>query len=269
MIGMDGYHGYKASVPHVHSHFGSKACFRPRSFMEQFAKCISDHEGKCDVILGRKQERQTLLLDVEQMKIVEATTSEKYFCLGYVWGGTPTYQLTSNMVDELKESHSLCRYEHCLSRAASQAITIARSMKQRYLWVETLCIIQDDASHKHGQILNTDIIYGHAAMTIILASAPSTNHSTLRHDEGEAHYMNDLDPEDYQELLGRIERKMGVQVQYSEDFGSRPTSVVVYPIRAWIFQEMLSRRLLYITSWGSFYACRNTRVPGDLNQQRS
>lgn len=54
-------------------------------------------------------------------------------------------------------------------RSIRETITLVSELGERYLWIDSLCIVQDDETVKHGQVTNTDAIYGNASFTIIAA----------------------------------------------------------------------------------------------------
>jgi hypothetical protein len=114
--------------------------------------------------------------------------------------------------------------------------------------------------------MNMDIIYGHAVMTIILASASSANDCNLQHlpMDSNANDRYQLGHAAFQSLQRRVTNRLGAEVVFGHPTRQDRTSKLdfVYPTRAWTFQEeMLSRRLLYVSSLGSFYVCRRHRIP--------
>jgi hypothetical protein len=48
-------------------------------------------------------------------------------------------------------------------------MTLTKSLKQKYLWVDRFCIVQNDAKHKDSQILAMASIYANAYVTIVAA----------------------------------------------------------------------------------------------------
>jgi hypothetical protein len=252
------------------THFHSN-CFHSERLLEQLGNCMQDHHTTCDAILGRKRDIPILLLDVEQMKLQDATTSAKYLCLSYVWGTLPSFSLTKEWVERAKVPNSIRSLEQSLPKAMTDAIAITRLMKHRYLWIDALCIVQDDAEHKHGQIMNMDIIYGYAVLTLVFASASSANDRNLLHlqMDGEANDRCQLRRLAFQSLQRRVTDRLGAKVVSVKPSRSDRTAkqTFVYPTRAWTFQEeMLSKRLLYVSSLGNFYVCRQHRIPKVLEE---
>jgi hypothetical protein len=47
------------------------------------------------------------------------------------------------------------------------AMRFTRDMKVRYLWVDALCIVQDDDESKYLQIMHMDAVYRQATLTIV------------------------------------------------------------------------------------------------------
>lgn len=70
------------------------------------------------------------------------TTTEgqtgKYIALSYCWGKRPFFTLKSSNMEKFKQSIPLIN----LPQTVSDAITLARRLDVRYIWVDSLCIIQ-------------------------------------------------------------------------------------------------------------------------------
>lgn len=67
-----------------------------------------------------------------------------YIALSYVWGGVTALQLLRNNKEELMKSGSL-RHHWCeIPQTIKDTIHLARQMNVWYLWVDALCLVQDD-----------------------------------------------------------------------------------------------------------------------------
>ncbi|KAK3302752.1 heterokaryon incompatibility protein-domain-containing protein [Chaetomium strumarium] len=67
--------------------------------------------------------------------------SGRYATLSYCWGG---YQGCRTLKANLEERCARIRYSE-LPALFQQAITVTRGLRIRYLWIDALCIVQDDA----------------------------------------------------------------------------------------------------------------------------
>ncbi|KAL4726641.1 hypothetical protein ACLX1H_005529 [Fusarium chlamydosporum] len=116
----------------------------------------------------------TWLIDVNDWCIVRGNVKADYFALSYTWGednecSNEKLQLLSHNVDSLTSTDSLNRHRHQLSKAIIDAIELTAAIGTRYLWVDRLCIIQDDP-HKVAEFMDMDRIYSGATVTIIAAA---------------------------------------------------------------------------------------------------
>ena len=97
------------------------------------------------------------LIDTKRRCIVSTLLSETqqkdYVALSYVWGNT-TQQCdgAATSYSSLFARGSLLNLK--LPRTISDAILLVQRLNLRYLWVNALCIHQDDLSDKHEQIAN-------------------------------------------------------------------------------------------------------------------
>lgn len=63
-----------------------------------------------------------------------------------------------------------------LPRTVEDAITVTKNLDYRYLWVDELCIEQNDSSHRASQIGKMDRIYKGADLTIVAACGDNKNY---------------------------------------------------------------------------------------------
>jgi Heterokaryon incompatibility protein (HET) len=99
-------------------------------------------------ILPRAENRQLdfRLIDVDAMCVVPAPWKVNYVALSYVWGQTdkPRLKLESHNEEALSQPMALKLYASKIPNTIRDAITVVRKLGERYLWVDSLCILQDD-----------------------------------------------------------------------------------------------------------------------------
>ncbi|KAF2107694.1 heterokaryon incompatibility, partial [Lophiotrema nucula] len=99
---------------------------------------------------------------------------QDYVALSYTWGKIDPLTLNEENMDELAEEGALDRSESRLPETIRDAIRLCGMIQQRYLWVDSLCIVQDTRD-KHDQIRQMDRIYRHAVLTVIAAAGGDGN----------------------------------------------------------------------------------------------
>lgn len=123
------------------------------------------------------------LIDVENNCIVRAPRNCKYAALSYVWGKidiSTILRLLKANVAELEKPGSLLQKEYYdkIPITIRDAIQVVRELHLRYLWTDSLCIIQDDVGEqgsKYDAISKMDLVYGAAYLTIVAASGTDAN----------------------------------------------------------------------------------------------
>jgi hypothetical protein len=114
-----------------------------------------------------------LLVDVKRKCLVESTVSARYVALSYVWGGACQLQTTASSLQDLKIPGALARHERQIAPTVRDAIHVTESIGERYLWVDSLCIVHDNLVTKHNQISAMGTIYALALVTLIAAASKS------------------------------------------------------------------------------------------------
>jgi hypothetical protein len=116
---------------------------------------------------------------------------------------------------------------------------------EELLWVDSLCIVQDDELAKHHMIHDMASIYDQAIVTIIDVhgqNAGNVLHRVLSDDNIPEIVAKFNDDDLYLAVRQPLKKIM---------------SLSVYNTRAWTFQErLLSRRCLYFTKYQVFFECQ-------------
>jgi hypothetical protein len=115
------------------------------------------------------------LVDVVDHKIVHGTLADRYIALSYVWGSTERLRSTTANIAALEKKGELLNRYSSIPRTIQDAMTVVARLGERFLWVDSLCIVQDDRSEKHGQIAKMDLIYSAAYVTIVQHSGSDSS----------------------------------------------------------------------------------------------
>jgi hypothetical protein len=134
-----------------------------------------------DGIAGRGLPDNLRLIDVRSRTIVKAPHPKGlyYLTLSYVWG-TEHMELESGMkpvvtnradIRTTKSGEEATPLPQLLPKTIEDAISLTTSLGYRYLWVDALCIVQDDPSRVKKRYLDQmDAVYNCSALTIAAAS---------------------------------------------------------------------------------------------------
>ncbi|KAK6436090.1 hypothetical protein LTR95_007716 [Oleoguttula sp. CCFEE 5521] len=190
------------------------------------------------------------LIDVERYCIIRSTQGKyRYTALSYVWGGPQPVRLLLRNERRFMEPNSLLSIAHVLPRTIHDAIETTRRLGERYLWIDALCIVQDDLKFKQAELLLMDKIYARALLSIVAAHGDSV-HAGL---PGVSVVERDVKQhiEDVQGVV-LVNRLPGVEAIVNR---------FVWNSRAWTYQErVLARRKLFITEQQVMFLCSHTEV---------
>ncbi|KAI4190017.1 MAG: hypothetical protein L6R41_001072 [Letrouitia leprolyta] len=184
------------------------------------------------------------LIDVKNYCIIDSGSEYDYVALSYVWGGVATLQNTKAIWKDLMEVGALTRRAHEVPNTIKDAMELTKQLGQRFLWVDSLCVIQDDDKDKAVQIAAMDSIYSSAILTIAATSGVSADSGLPGMSAG---------PRDFRQ---HIETVQGIRL------ANRPTKYVTvvddspWNSRAWTLQEkVVSPRILYVGTQRCFFTC--------------
>lgn len=199
--------------------------------------------------LGQNSDPQVRLVLSEVMSSEDA--SRGYIALSYCWGGANDQQTV--------RSNVTCRYNEGLviseqPKSIQDAIRTARLMGSRFLWIDALCIIEDDEADVAAQMSQMDQVYQHADLLISASRAAAAVDGFLGPIEQEVVEDTELEvclpfKYRYRGDVGRV-----VLEEWSDGIGSRGTDPIHK--RGWTMQEhLLSKRILAFGSSGMSWQC--------------
>lgn len=113
------------------------------------------------------------VIDVRKEYLVDVLPEVRYVALSYVWGGPQTFQNVLKTRQALYLPHGISMINDAISYTIRDAMRLVALLGERYLWVDSLCICQDDMDNKMTQISNMGNIYGQAMLTIVAAYGES------------------------------------------------------------------------------------------------
>jgi len=114
-------------------------------------------------------------IDVKRGCIVEKRRACRYVTLSYVWGTTPTLRLTTANKNRMMEPGALRDARQLLPRTIQDAITLVDRLGEKYLWVDALCLVQNDAEDVQAGVDVMNLIYQHSVFTIAAACGRDSN----------------------------------------------------------------------------------------------
>ena len=124
------------------------------------------------------------LIDVKRKCIIAANNTFEYVTLSYVWGRSSTFQLNKKNQGELQEDGALLKYENLLPQTINDAMYLVEKMYDRYLWVDRLCIVQDD-DDDISQVASMNVIYGSSVLTIAATFGDNADAGVSRRRHGD------------------------------------------------------------------------------------
>ncbi|KAH8702932.1 heterokaryon incompatibility protein-domain-containing protein [Phaeosphaeriaceae sp. PMI808] len=145
----------------------------------QIDQCKQNHKA-CSLGFISKTDPPSRLIDVSgsapAIHLVMTQDLPKgkpfnYIALSHCWGGPRNYRLTEENFSIMIESIAIEK----LSKNFCDAITITQNLDIQYLWIDSLCIIQDNHEDWKRESKNMGQYYANAICVLSATAAPDSN----------------------------------------------------------------------------------------------
>jgi hypothetical protein len=168
-----------------------------------------------------------------------------FVSLSYCWGGDQPQKLTRQSLP----LYTLGVSVHSFPKTIQEAIWYTKNIGLDYLWIDSLCIVQDDQDDKEREIARMAIYYGASTVTICAASSFSSQNGFLHPREEPEFVAGPF------KLPFQVDGDLGSVILYSDE-PEVYNSVEPTTTRGWTLQEsMLSRRILIFASRQLYWTC--------------
>ncbi|KAI3317551.1 HET-domain-containing protein [Xylariaceae sp. AK1471] len=204
----------------------------------------------------------TRVLELDQVDLTgrlrllhTANATGKYIALSHSWGGNqPAKTVTSNLAARctgfpLSELPATFR----------DAIAVAMKLGIRYIWIDSLCIVQDDSKDWNREAAKMGDVYLHSFLTIAATRATNSEAGFLgSRSFTQTVKLSDVKPgvhDDTTININACQRR-----SFSNDVDEGPLNR-----RAWVLQErVLSPRTLHFTDHQIYWECWQYHQGEDL-----
>ncbi|VUC26847.1 unnamed protein product [Clonostachys rosea] len=185
--------------------------------------------------------------DIDMRLLVNAQSHDRYAALSHCWGGSQPLQLLRGNYEQFKRRISY----RALPKTFQDAVVATRSLGLRYLWIDSLCIIQNSDSDWEKQCTEMPKIYQGAFVTLAGPAASNCESGFLQRQS--------VSP-GISLPLSQSHSSCQVFLSYNGikelpwDYMPEPNSPLSK--RAWVLQErLLSKRVLYFGTKTMYLEC--------------
>ncbi|KAK9794416.1 hypothetical protein SCARD494_05486 [Seiridium cardinale] len=181
-----------------------------------------------------------------RLRLVETRTSlkEKYIAPSHCWGKLREDQKfcaeKANMV-QIKHHIDYTR----LPKTFKDAVRCTRELGVQYLWIDSICIVQDDKKDWQAESQKMETVFSSAYCTIAASSSQSSIDGIFKADRKPRACVTHVSPENTTLYLCNTIDNFQEDVEQS-----------ILNTRGWVFQERaLSRRTIHFTSTQVYWEC--------------
>jgi hypothetical protein len=214
------------------------------------------NEGKCSRVGGCCPERKkasmpTRVIDVGDGHIVHLVSTDKiseeghYVVLSHCWG-KPTEDKKDWSTNRQNEKRRTQGFPvENLPQTFQDAIIVTREIGQRYLWIDSVCIIQGEGGDWETEAKKMEAVFRNAYCTIAATSAEDSTKGFLNRPLEDWQYV-------------KVPNSSHGKVYICTSIDDFPGDVMngVLNTRAWVLQERaLSRRTIHFTKRQTYWEC--------------
>lgn len=239
---------------------GSEISRDPDSSFQSLSRWLYECDSNHVVCSNSSKILPTRLIDVHPTRNehecrLSETTAEtgQYLALSYCWGtdqSTIATTTTANLADRF------CGFNiNSLPKTFQDAIHLTRKLGVKFLWIDALCIIQDNTSDWERESSTMCQVYRNAYLTLAATASSSGSgglYAEIQKSASRSH------------IIPINSKGTSIEIHCRKYFKHRTLYSVnqreVDPLstRAWAYQErLLSRRIVHFTSQELLWECRS------------
>lgn len=177
--------------------------------------------------------------------LVELQEPASYACLSYCWGPN-TENVLKTTTNNLAAHFKHIRFSS-MPPGIQDAVTVCRGLNIRYLWVDSLCLIQNDLKMWLQDASSMDLIYLNSHVTIAVQEPETCNKHFLGKQSFGGSLLQDYISIDLATTEGNVHVEGFSRVETEDDYREAYREPYSLETRGWCFQESLlpNRRLCY------------------------
>jgi hypothetical protein len=212
------------------------------------AECSNSHI-KCVGLAHHPNPTRLLLIKPGHLRLCSGTAiplSVSYATLSHCWGLSEFFKLRRDNLSAVQEKINIRE----LPKTFQDAISIARELGFEYLWIDSLCIIQDDANDWENESSLMCSVYSHAGLNIAAAGAA----------DGSQGCIFERPPLQFWTYPVCLEFQDKERKFRFVDYTTYDRCVQSQPLvkRAWALQErLLAQQTLHFSRTEVFWECKN------------
>ncbi|KXX77881.1 Heterokaryon incompatibility protein 6, OR allele [Madurella mycetomatis] len=191
-------------------------------------------------------------IDTEDNCLVTPPANCRYAALSYVWGVAEVFTTLRRNVKDLETPRAFENPELFgrVPLTIRDAMRVVREIGMRYLWVDSLCIVQDDVPEENTKhIKSMDVVYSAADLVIVAASSLNANAGIPGLDPGSRGFRQPIE-----------EISPGFRLAYKSRWQDG-FELTKYNTRGWAYQEFhFATRSLIFVDGRVVFRCEGTDV---------
>ncbi|ETS73638.1 hypothetical protein PFICI_14584 [Pestalotiopsis fici W106-1] len=185
-------------------------------------------------------------------------TDARYLALSYCWGNGNQLKLTQDSIDWMTRGIPL----ELLAPVQIDTIALAKALSIPYVWIDALCILQDDHDDWCRESSSMHKIYATSYLTVCALSTTSCQQGYLSRRSP----MITVPCHSKTDDTGYFHLQPFMWTHDRNQTYSGITPGSTWSTRAWTYQEQgMATRLLYVTSAGFTFSCSSWTISEHSN----